>query len=378
MDIPTLIDAVDSILQNYYSGSDTTSSALVVGTNTISINVANNEKSKITATQYNKIVAAVTLVGKFCLVMNYRVALRMYLAVLLGLHTKSGTTPNHFSATYACNLLDNIVVGKVTTDEENKRIHIRSTDFGSMGNLNTIKSYIKDLLEDYCTDPSEFEYDKITYVNDITNTSSTTSATNTNTDAKDESTTKVDDETEETNIESEGVNDKVKTTVTTSSDSTSILDVNVDTTHSSTSSSTTSTTESYSGNEISMPIRLYYALICRYLIKYIDEYTSEKVVYVTIYSIESSVNLISTESMVDVTITDNSGSEIAFSQYADIDSYQTFGVPEMDVELTIDTKLVTIISIIVVVFIFALFASLSVYLGIRTFKRIKEINFKNE
>lgn len=313
MDIPTLIDAVDSLLTDYYSNIDTTSSSLVIGSNTISINVSGNTGSTINATQYNKLVAAVTCVGKFCLVMNYRTALRVYLAVLLGLHTSTHTTPEHFSATYACNLFDDKTIGKVTKDEENKRIQIRSTDFGSMS-LDSIKSYIKNLLSEYCSDPSDYEYDKIEYVDDLI----------------------------------------------TSSDSSN------------------NSSEKYSGNEISMPIRLYYALICRYLIRYVDEYGAEKVVYVTIYSIESSMSVISSMSMVDVSIVNNEGSEIDFSQYADIESYQTFGVPELEVTLNVDAKLAIIICSIVVIFLFTLFTSLGVFMGIRTFKRIKEINFKNE
>lgn len=313
MQISTLHTSVENILYDYYSNTDTTSSTLIIGGNTISINVSGNTNAVITAEQMTKITAAALIVGKYCMILDYPVSQRPYLAVLMGLSTKSGETPSHYGAAYASNLFDGINIGSVELGTDNKTVSLRSSTFGDMS-LASIRSYVQKLLSDYTDNPSDYGYDEIEYADGSSSSSS--------------------------------------------------------------SSSNSSSASGASGIEIVMPLRLYHALICRYLIKYIQDYGAEKVVYIIIYSIKTAIKLISSSKIVNVSIVNSDNANVSIEQLSNISSVETFGVPELNVNIKPNNKISILICIIVCSLTLVVFGSITIYSVINSVKRVKEINFK--
>lgn len=301
MYISDLISSVSDILYEYYNNSKNEStSSLVIGGNTININIVNNKDSTVTAEQVTKLAAYAAIIGKFCLVLNYPTSHRIYLAVLMGLHTKNGTTPKHYSSSYASKLFGDIEIGDVKMT--NDKIQIYSQDFGELS-LEDIRSYIKSLISQYESNLSQYDFDSITYVE-------------------------------------EGSSDDV-----------------------------------YS-NAIYIPIKIYHALICRYLMNYVKNNGESKVALVVLYSVKVSIKTISSSKIVNVTIYNNDNASINFKQYATATSEAIFGIDTYDLNIDTDLKIPILICTIICVIIFIIFGGVTIYYAIKTFNHIKEINFK--
>ena len=301
MYISDLISSVSNILYEYYNNSKNEStSSLVIGGNTININIINNKDSTVTAEQVTKLAAYAAIVGKFCLILNYPISHRIYLAVLMGLHTKNGTTPKHYSSSYASKLFGDIEIGDVKMI--NDKLQIYSQDFGEL-TLEDIRSYIKSLISEYESNLSQYDFDSITYVE-------------------------------------EGSSDSV-----------------------------------YS-NAIYVPIKIYHALICRYLMNYVKSNGESKVAFVVLYSVKTSIKTISSSKIVNVTIYDNTNATINFKQYASSTSEAIFGIDTYDLKIDTDLKIPILICTIICVIIFIIFGGVMIYYAVKTFNHIKEINFK--
>ena len=294
MKVSDIIDDVESILVDYYNNTDISTSTLIIGGNTIQIDISGNEDSTITTTQVAKLVATLTVVGKYCMVLEYPIAYRIYLAVLMGFTTEDSTTPEHFSSSYADKIFGSYDISNVDGDVNSSTVAIKSNDFEKK-DITEIQTYIEDLIDD----DGDYGIDEIAFVDD-------------------------------------------------------------------------------SDDEIGMPIRVYYALISRYLIQYVENNGESKIVYVIINSVRYCLKLVSSNKIVNVVILDNDNAEISLEQLAELDAEVVFGVKSLDVEIKPKIVLQLIIATIVTFCVLVVFGTIGIAVDVKLIKRIKDHYFKNK
>lgn len=139
-----------------------------------------------------------------------------------------------------------------------------------------------------------------------------------------------------------------------------------------------SSSSSSSSSSIVIPLRVYYALISKYLIDYVEEHDANKIMYVVVYSIRIAASSISSSKMVNITINNNTGSIITLEQLSNLTTMNIFGVVLPELEVDSDSKTTVILCIIVSSLVLLIFGTASVFADVILIKHSKVKNFKKK
>ena len=370
-DIKTLYGYVNELLGKYYSNYSTSfSNVLILGSDTITINIENSSYSTITAKQYNECVANAVNIGRFDLVCNYPIAYRIYLAVLMGLSSNSLQVPKHYSAGYASAIC---------------KMSITNTEVdGGSGTSESYERYEDD--SSGSNSSSDSSGDSSDETSGDNNNSDETSGDNTEGDNNNSDNTEGDntegDNTEEETDTSVNTNSKISLTSGTFKNWTldqikSYFNELVDNTTLDENGSIGDNIKKSTSSEdtIIMPVSYYNLIITKYIKDYVETYEEGKIVTVIIQSVKASVKVISNMNM-SISITNSKHVNIDFRQYANITATEVFGVQPYQLKTTTSKKPVVItfsVSAVVLVII----SIICIAFTIKILKHIKPNSFNN-